>query len=154
MKALSIKQPWAEAILQGVKRVENRTWGTKYRGPVIVHAGLTFDRKGYDWLVDREVAAVAAGGGEFLWPGRLWQKDFYSRGGFLGVMEITGCSAPGEQSGAADPWRDPAQYGWQIGRVLRFAEPVPGKGRLGLFQPPDEVAVIARRLWAKAAGAA
>lgn len=147
MKALSIKQPWAEAILQGVKKVENRTWGTAYRGSVIVHAGLTFDRKGYDWLVDGEIAALEGRGG-FVWPRRLWRDD-YKRGGFLGVMEITGCSLPGEEPGLPDPWRDPAQYGWQIGRVVRFIQPIPGKGRLGLFEPPAEVMEVARALWAK-----
>lgn len=32
MKALSIQQPWAWAIVKRDKRVENRTWPTTYRG--------------------------------------------------------------------------------------------------------------------------
>ena len=32
MKALSIRQPWAELILQGRKTIELRTWKTSYRG--------------------------------------------------------------------------------------------------------------------------
>ena len=32
MKALSIRQPWAELILQGRKTIELRTWKTCYRG--------------------------------------------------------------------------------------------------------------------------
>lgn len=39
MKALSIRQPWAHAILHLGKRVENRDWsGCSYRGPVLLHA--------------------------------------------------------------------------------------------------------------------
>ena len=39
MKALTIRQPWASLIVDGEKRVENRTWPTKYRGPLLIHAG-------------------------------------------------------------------------------------------------------------------
>lgn len=39
MKALTICQPWAELIASGAKRVENRTWSTKYRGELAIHAG-------------------------------------------------------------------------------------------------------------------
>ncbi|MDQ1139439.1 ASCH domain-containing protein [Pedobacter agri] len=38
MKALSIKQPWASLIASGIKDIENRTWATKYRGRIYIHA--------------------------------------------------------------------------------------------------------------------
>ncbi len=38
MKALSIKQPWVELILQGRKTIEIRSWNTKYRGYFLIHA--------------------------------------------------------------------------------------------------------------------
>lgn len=38
MKALTIKQPWASLIANGIKDVENRTWRTKYRGRIYIHA--------------------------------------------------------------------------------------------------------------------
>ncbi len=38
MKALSIKQPWASLIAHGIKDIENRTWATKYRGTIYIHA--------------------------------------------------------------------------------------------------------------------
>ncbi len=38
MKALSLWQPWAHAIVTGGKRIETRSWATKYRGPLIIHA--------------------------------------------------------------------------------------------------------------------
>jgi hypothetical protein len=39
MKALTICQPYAELIVRGEKRVENRTWLTNYRGEMYIHAG-------------------------------------------------------------------------------------------------------------------
>jgi len=40
MKALTVKQPYASLIVEGIKDIENRTWPTKYRGRVLIHAGL------------------------------------------------------------------------------------------------------------------
>ncbi|WP_206002040.1 ASCH domain-containing protein [Paraburkholderia aromaticivorans] len=39
MKALSIRQPWAWLIVKGHKDIENRTWSTRFRGRVLIHAG-------------------------------------------------------------------------------------------------------------------
>lgn len=41
MKALSIKQPWASLIAHGIKDIENRTWKTKFRGRIYIHASGT-----------------------------------------------------------------------------------------------------------------
>ena len=38
MKAFSIKQPWANLIIHGLKDVENRTWRTNFRGRILIHA--------------------------------------------------------------------------------------------------------------------
>lgn len=38
MKALSVRQPWAWAIIHAGKDVENRSRITRYRGPVAIHA--------------------------------------------------------------------------------------------------------------------
>ena len=47
-RALSIKQPWLAAILSGWKPVENRTWDTSYRGPLLLHASARIDPDGFD----------------------------------------------------------------------------------------------------------
>jgi hypothetical protein len=44
MKVLTIKQPWATLIAQGYKAYEFRSWHTKYRGPLIIHAGQGVDK--------------------------------------------------------------------------------------------------------------
>ncbi len=36
MKALSIKQPWASMIAEGLKTIETRTWPTFYRGELLI----------------------------------------------------------------------------------------------------------------------
>ena len=38
MKALSVKQPWAELIARGEKTIETRVWCTAYRGPLLIVA--------------------------------------------------------------------------------------------------------------------
>lgn len=48
MKALSIRQPWAWAILNADKDIENRDWRTNFRGRIAVHAAKTMTRDDYD----------------------------------------------------------------------------------------------------------
>lgn len=38
MKALSLKQPWAELIVSGRKTLEIRKWRTNFRGEFLIHA--------------------------------------------------------------------------------------------------------------------
>lgn len=45
MKAITIKQPWATLIAEGYKEYEFRTWKTKYRGDILIHAGKGMDKK-------------------------------------------------------------------------------------------------------------
>lgn len=39
MKALTLTQPWASLVACGAKRIETRSWATKHRGPLAIHAG-------------------------------------------------------------------------------------------------------------------
>jgi len=47
-KAISIKQPWASAIAFAGKDIENRTWRTRYRGPIAIHASGKLMREDLD----------------------------------------------------------------------------------------------------------
>lgn len=38
IKALTLYQPWATLIAIGAKKIETRSWDTKYRGPLAIHA--------------------------------------------------------------------------------------------------------------------
>lgn len=56
MKALTISQPFASLIASGEKFVENRIWGTSYRGILLIHAG-----KGSQYLDKKELAEYPTG---------------------------------------------------------------------------------------------
>ena len=45
MKVITIKQPFATLIAEGFKKYEFRTWKTKYRGEILIHAGKGIDKK-------------------------------------------------------------------------------------------------------------
>lgn len=45
MKVITIKQPFATLIAEGIKDYEFRTWKTKYRGVILIHAGKGIDKK-------------------------------------------------------------------------------------------------------------
>ena len=45
MKVLTIKQPYATLIKEGLKEYEFRTWKTNYRGEFLIHAGLSIDKE-------------------------------------------------------------------------------------------------------------
>lgn len=38
MKAISLLQPWATLVVIGAKKIETRSWNTKFRGEVLIHA--------------------------------------------------------------------------------------------------------------------
>jgi len=116
MKALSIRQPWAWAILHG-KPVENRTWPTSYTGPIFIHAGKKFDRDGYYWLL----------GHRDLLTSDLPAIEKFAMGGIVGKANIIDCVDYHPSPFFFGPW----------GFVLDGAEPIgliPCPGRLGLFE--------------------
>lgn len=45
MKVITIKQPFATLIAEGLKKYEFRTWKTKFRGEMLIHAGKGIDKK-------------------------------------------------------------------------------------------------------------
>lgn len=45
MKVITIKQPFATLIAEGLKEYEFRTWKTKYRGDILIHAGKGVDKE-------------------------------------------------------------------------------------------------------------
>lgn len=131
MKALSIQQPWAWLIVHGHKAVENRSWATSYRGPLLIHAGMKIDTAAYDWIADA-FPAIA-----------LPTPATIARGGIVGRARLVACiQKGGTQRGVDQRLGDPWFFGpW--GFVLADATPLPFRplrGQLGLFEVPDEAA--------------
>ena len=127
--ALSIRQPWAWAIISAGKDVENRDWPTRFRGPVCIHAskGMTFGE--FDGFVDLARAMYRHGS----WNGGfIPERQTLSRGGIVGVCEIIDCVEVSES-----PW-----FFGRYGFVLRNPCPVPFipvKGALGFFRWSDQM---------------
>lgn len=55
MRFLTVRQPWASAIFDLGKNVENRTWPTVLRGRIGIHAGLALDRLGIRMIGTKHV---------------------------------------------------------------------------------------------------
>jgi hypothetical protein len=117
--ALSLKQPWAYAVLHLGKEVENRRWRSRYRGRVIIHASRTFDPVGLEYLCQ-------AG---FVVPEAL------PRGAYVGEVTVTDCVAAAE---CESPWGF-GPWCFLLERPVLYSVPVPGKGRLGFYRVPEEV---------------
>jgi hypothetical protein len=112
MRALSIRQPWAWRILHEGKDVENRTWRTRLRGRILIHASSGVDRDDRD-----EVRAMAM-----------------PLGAVVGHVEIVDCV-----TGMDSPWFC-GPYGFVL-RDARPLPPIRCKGAQGFFAPDvrDEV---------------
>jgi len=52
VKVITIKQPWATLIVKGIKKYEFRSWKTKFRGEIYIHAGKGRDTKYIESLKD------------------------------------------------------------------------------------------------------
>ena len=124
MKALTISQPYASLIASGAKWIDNRRWGTQYRGPLAIHAG-----KGAQYLTREELAE-------------------YPTGCVVAVCQLTACfrladlDRLGERLAsvgltieqvrqhehAEGPWC------WLLQEVRRLEEPVPCRGAQGLWE--------------------
>ncbi|MBF8176953.1 ASCH domain-containing protein [Herminiimonas contaminans] len=124
MKALSIRQPWAWLIVNAdlypdPKRIENRTWSTKLRNQILIHAGLKFDRAGYDSVVASRPDLVD------VMPA---PADF-ERGGFVGIATVVDCVTESDSSWFFGP------HGFVLADVAPFAFS-PHRGQLGFFEVP------------------
>lgn len=114
--ALSIRQPWAWAIINAGKDIENRDWPTKVRGPICIHAA-----KGC--TTDEFCSAATFIGWDKM--GGASPHD-YARGGIVGTAEIVDCV-----DASQSPWFF-GRYGFVL-RNARQIEFIPVKGALGFF---------------------
>jgi hypothetical protein len=125
MKALTLIQPWATLIIDGRKKIETRSWSTKVRGPIAIHAGKKVDR----------VAAEEFG----------YDPDKLPTGCVIGVAELTDCFQFTEQT-PKDPYGDftPGRYGFMLENPRGFQYPMDERGALGFWEWDDKKAVKAR----------
>lgn len=48
MKVITLKQPWATLVAEGIKKYEFRSWKYNYRGEILIHAGAGIDSEAMD----------------------------------------------------------------------------------------------------------
>jgi hypothetical protein len=96
MKAITIWQPWATLIELGVKRIETRSWATKYRGPIAIHAAARMPASGMvgDYYVRgfgrTGLALEGPGLPKFRSAPRL-QGHLIPRGAVVAIADLVGC---------------------------------------------------------------
>ncbi len=128
MLALSVRQPWAWAIVHANKNIENRVWRTNHRGPVLIHAAKGMTRVEYAAFNDFYRGEIAVRRpSELLIP--VPPFDQLERGGFIGRAVIADCVSQHDS-----PW-----FCGPYGFVLKDAEPIPfhpHRGERRLFNVP------------------
>lgn len=45
MRVITLKQPWATLVAEGLKKYEFRSWKFNYRGEILIHAGKGIDKE-------------------------------------------------------------------------------------------------------------
>jgi hypothetical protein len=153
MRALTVRPPWSWAIAYAGKSVENRTWTTRWRGLLAIHAGQRPDKAAFSdaCMLDFCVRAGAV--------------PRYDCGRIVAVAELAGihhaddcahcCPEPEDWDPSNDsmpctnyegpcrnhcsPWAFPDVWHWKLASVRPLPEPVPCKGALGLWRLPEDV---------------
>jgi hypothetical protein len=126
MKAITIKNPWAELIVHAGKNIENRTWPTSYRGLIFIHASKKLDP---DEIGDAVYFCDAMGIKSDAVTRILSPNHGYECGGIIGQAMLVDCV-----SSSTSPW-----FSGPFGFVLEEIKPVPFipcRGSLGLWEPP------------------
>lgn len=149
MKALTIRQPWAWAIINGGKDVENRTRNIAgaYRGPVAIHAGRGWSDLG---AADRNVLGAMCAADPHSAPlvealGQVERvDDAFEYGAVIGVVDLVDVHAGWTEPTPCNPWAQ--RYDGRCGlnhlvltNPRALPRPIPWRGQLGLWNLPDDV---------------
>ncbi|KKL91162.1 hypothetical protein LCGC14_1897480 [marine sediment metagenome] len=120
IKTLSVKQPWAWAIAEGLKTIETRTWIPNHRGDILIVASLKPDKLLLDWLVEQRGKDILS---EILY------------GKALAIVELVECRpmTKADEDAAMCPVYKGA-FAWVLANVRKIEKPYPVKGRLGLYE--------------------
>ncbi|MEM9964975.1 MAG: ASCH domain-containing protein [Asticcacaulis sp.] len=123
--ALSVRQPWAWAIGSEGKIIENRTWATKVRGSICIHAAKGMTRDEYDACMDFISDAFPLPKAEDMCRRARFVNNDH-RGGIIATADLVDCVTTYDS-----PW----MFG-PYGFVLSNIQPVPFlsvRGGLGFF---------------------
>jgi hypothetical protein len=138
--ALTVRHPWALAIANGWKPVENRDsyglacWARKLVGKrIAIHAS----KKVPGDCADVVEALYASG----LWPAlppTEREEILATAGTIIAVATLAQVVERGETFAANySPWRTADRYAFVLSNVVKLPDPVPAKGALGFWRVPD-----------------
>ena len=121
MKALTIKEPWASLIIEGYKKYEFRSWKTKYRGKILIHAGLSLEKEAANKV-------------------KKYNLNF-KNGYIIGEAIITDCILVEEtfqkklikDNNIVYSNNHVGLYAWKLENVVKYKNPISCKGKLGLW---------------------
>jgi len=126
IKAITLWQPWASFMALGLKRNETRSWATRYRGPLAIHAAAKIPQKG-EIPLDVLSFAVRELGHWRYWPLgkilcviKLWDIDKNPMSPADPIEAMLGHYGVG-------------RYAWKTQMLQVFDEPIPAKGKQGLW---------------------
>ncbi len=142
MKALSLWQPWASLMAIGAKRIETRSWTTRHRGPLAIHASKRFAPEERSLCMEEPFSSALHSAGFHT----LRDLPLGAMVGVVDLIEIR--PTEGQLLASENQW--PAypeisfgnygvgRYAWIVSNILRLDPPLPWKGRQGLFNVPHE----------------
>jgi len=125
MKVLSVQNPWAYWIMYYDKTVENRTWKTKHRGRILIHASTRWDNNAP--IDPWRLKAPNASREEIE---RLIEQCKQTSGYILGSVELYDCRLFADE---ADSWAQPGLWHWLLRDPDVWDKPLYAKGSLGLW---------------------
>ncbi|SDK16186.1 hypothetical protein SAMN05192566_0404 [Methylophilus rhizosphaerae] len=127
IKALSFKQPFAWLIANGYLLVDDRSWGTQYRGPMLIHASKGLYEEYYQYIKAHTDVPIP-------------DRDKLAYGGVIGIAKLVLCSKPGElPAGISREQRahfggvHQAYYGFLFAQATPLPL-MPCAGKLGIFE--------------------
>lgn len=124
MKALSLTQPWATLVVSGAKLFETRSWTTRYRGPLLIHAAKGFPRYARDFAIS--VLGLSPENLHFgSIIGRVDLKNIYRAEEIAPTLTARELLYGGYMMG---------RWAWELTNAVIFDDPIPCKGSLGVFE--------------------
>jgi hypothetical protein len=119
LRALTVQQPWAWAIIHGGKDVENRGRNRHLRGRFYVHAGLKHSTQNDAFV--RHHARVRA----------LPERRY---GHIIGTEELYDVLPPMDPPAFDGPWAFANQWLWLLRDPRPLSRPIAATGRLGWWE--------------------
>lgn len=141
--ALSLHRPWTTFILFHGKDVENRSWPTSYRGPLLIHGAKPWSESAFDFAEDVDLAHDHE-----LGIAGVSRDPADHPTGIVGTVTLVDvCNAAlGKPfvDCSCGLWAMPNQAHWRLANPRPFAKPIKCPGRQQLWVPPADVAESVR----------